>query len=105
MRIDSSLYSDLSIEIGQANRSNRTSKNKADISITVPDGDTAAFSNLDDTVHILESEIKNLPDVRQERISALRSAIERNQYCVSPDKIADAIYREIVSLLRTSHPE
>ena len=97
MRIDSSLYSNLSIEIGQSGRSKATSNAKADVSNTVPE-DTAVLSTSEDAVRSLESEIQNLPDVRQERVAALRSAIESKQYSVSPEKIADAIYREIASL-------
>ncbi len=104
MRIDSSPYSSLSIEIGQSVRPKATSTVKAESSNTVAD-DSAVLSTSEEAVRSLESEIKNLPEVRQERVATLRSSIQKNQYSISPEKIAEGIYREIASLPCVSQHE
>lgn len=104
MRIDSSLYSDFSMEVERSTRSDGATRSKSAAS-NRPVKDTADLSTSDDSVSVLESQTKELPDVRQERVAELRSSIENNSYFVSPEKIADSIYREIASLPRVPQPE
>ncbi len=104
MRIDSSLYSDFSMEVERSTPSDGSAKSQSAASNKAVE-DTASLSTSDESVSVLESTIKDLPDVRQERVAELRSSIENNNYIVTPEKIADAIYREVASLPRIRQPE
>jgi flagellar biosynthesis anti-sigma factor FlgM len=49
-----------------------------------------------DTVRVssLEANALSVPQVRQDKVDALREIIHRGQYKVEPDKVADALIRE-----------
>jgi len=56
--------------------------------------DTASLSFDRTSVGSLISQAMAAPDVRQEKIDALRQAISNGQYKLEPDKIADAMLPE-----------
>jgi len=61
-----------------------------------PDTDGASLSS-GSNVSALAAQVKQLPDVRQERVAALRQAVESGQYQVSDQQIAEALHAQILS--------
>jgi len=45
-------------------------------------------------IGLLQSQITQLPEVRQDRVAALRSAVQEGRYQVSDEQIANAILNE-----------
>jgi len=58
--------------------------------------DEAHFSSEHQTVQKLEAEAGKLPDVRRDKVEALRSAVESGRYRPSAEQIAGAMLEEIV---------
>jgi len=58
------------------------------------DSDDASLST-GATVSTLVAQVKQMPEVRQERVAALRQAIQNGQYHVSDRRIADAIHAQL----------
>ncbi len=48
------------------------------------------------TASSLAIELQKLPEVRNERLSALREAIQKGQYQVSDSRIADALQNQLL---------
>lgn len=48
------------------------------------------------TVSTLAAQLQQMPDVRQERVAALRQAIQSGQYQVSNDQIANALHNQLL---------
>jgi negative regulator of flagellin synthesis FlgM len=61
-----------------------------------PDTDGASLSS-GSNVSALAAQVKQMPDVRQERVAALRQAVESGQYQVSDKQIAEALHAQILS--------
>ena len=65
--------------------------------------DEARFS-LDQTrIQALESKALGAPEVRQEKVDALRTALQEGRYLVTPDQTAESLMSELLarsSLLR-----
>jgi len=59
-----------------------------------PELDGASLST-SSTVSELAAQIKQMPDVRQERVAALRQAIQSGEYQVSDEQIADALHAQV----------
>lgn len=57
--------------------------------------DTVQLSGNQVTLSRLVAQLATLPDVRQERIDALRSAIQSGQFNPSNDEVAGAIVNEL----------
>ena len=53
--------------------------------------DKASFSSDSLDIPTLEAQVLASPEVRQDKVEALRQAIQNGQYKVEPDKIAQAI--------------
>ncbi|HEY1462904.1 MAG TPA: flagellar biosynthesis anti-sigma factor FlgM [Terriglobales bacterium] len=86
MRIDSNLPLQRGTETEKSNKSSVTDKfrsSRADES-TELGGDSVTLSSL--ASKALES-----PEVRQDKVDSLRSAIQNGSYSVDPDQIADAM--------------
>ena len=58
-----------------------------------PDSDDARLSTAI-TVGALAEKLQQLPDVRQERVAALRQAVQSGQYRPSDQQIADALHAQ-----------
>lgn len=56
--------------------------------------DTASLSSDSVSLSSLGSQAMQAPDVRQEKVDALRQAIGNGTYSVSPDQIAEAMLRD-----------
>jgi negative regulator of flagellin synthesis FlgM len=61
---------------------------------TSPGQDTATLSTDSAAVGQLTGKVLATPEVRQDKVEALRQAIQRGEYKVEPEKIADAMIRE-----------
>lgn len=60
--------------------------------------DEARLSADRDTVQSLHAELWRLPELRMEKVEALRKAITNGDYRVSPERIAEAMYRDLAVL-------
>ncbi len=100
MRIDSGLIPDARIQPSH----NTKLESKTPVQApTSPVGDTFTSSGSVQLAQKLECDLGNLPDVRRERVAALRSAIQKGEWTVTPDQIAGAIYREIAGEINSNH--
>ena len=65
-----------------------------DVATTSPE-DRASFSSAGAvSVSSLQAQVMQTPEIRQDRVAALKSAISSGQYAIEPDKIADAMLNE-----------
>ncbi|HEV2382979.1 MAG TPA: flagellar biosynthesis anti-sigma factor FlgM [Terriglobia bacterium] len=60
------------------------------------ESDVTEFSRLRDAGGLL-SQLKQMPDVRRQRVEALRDAIQSGRYRVSDRQLANALYTRLVS--------
>lgn len=77
----------------RANVSEGTESNEVN---ETPDTDGASLSS-GSNISALAAQVKQMPDVRQERVDALRQAVESGQYQVSDKQIAEALHAQILS--------
>jgi flagellar biosynthesis anti-sigma factor FlgM len=98
MRINSGMPADFAVEAGRSTKSGGTTAAHAADSHETAGADTTALSTGQDRVSTLISELRNVPEVRQEKVDALRAAIQRGEHQVAPEQIAAAMYRDMASL-------
>jgi len=60
-----------------------------------PDTDGASLSS-GSNVSALAAQVQQMPDVRQERVDALKQAVESGQYQVSDKQIAEALHAQLL---------
>jgi negative regulator of flagellin synthesis FlgM len=56
--------------------------------------DTVVISDAAKRIQEAQSQIKAIPDVREEKVAELKARIENGTYEIKPDKIADKMIRE-----------
>lgn len=56
--------------------------------------DRTSFSSDGVSVSSLEARVMQTPEIRQDRVAALKDAINKGQYALDPDKIADAMLNQ-----------
>jgi len=61
------------------------------------DGDIASLSTGSDSVASLRTQLHAVPDVRQDRVQALRQAISQGQFVASPTRIAAGMLADALS--------
>jgi negative regulator of flagellin synthesis FlgM len=76
----------------RANVSGGTESNEVS---ETPDADGASLST-GSSVSALAAQLQQMPDVRQERVAALRQAVQSGQYQVSDEQIADALHAQLL---------
>jgi flagellar biosynthesis anti-sigma factor FlgM len=59
--------------------------------------DQAQLSGAHTQVLALSAQAAQLPEVRQQRVQALRQAVESGQYHASPQQVAGAVFAQLVS--------
>jgi flagellar biosynthesis anti-sigma factor FlgM len=59
--------------------------------------DQAEFPRVQAQVRALAAQAARLPEVRQERVQALRQTIERGLYCPGPARVAGAILEHMIT--------
>lgn len=66
----------------------------ADNELHAPEEDKATLSTGQASVEGLAAKALSSPEIRQDKVEALRQAIKNGQYKVEPDGIAEAMIRE-----------
>jgi flagellar biosynthesis anti-sigma factor FlgM len=61
--------------------------------------DQAQLSGTHIQIEALTAQASQLPDVRQERVEALRLAVQSGQYATSPENVAGAVIAHMVDRL------
>jgi flagellar biosynthesis anti-sigma factor FlgM len=61
----------------------------------VPGQDQAQLSGAHTLVQALAAEASQLPEVREEKVSALRQAVESGSYQTSSEKVAEALFSHL----------
>jgi negative regulator of flagellin synthesis FlgM len=102
MRIDSNIPTDFAVEAGRSAKNGQTTATRTADSNELAKVDTTALSAAQDQVGTLISELQNLPEVRQGKVNALQTAIQRGEYKIAPEQIAAALYRDMASLTGSS---
>jgi flagellar biosynthesis anti-sigma factor FlgM len=98
MRINSGIPTDFAVEAGRTKNGGTTARVLDPREIGSVDDTTALSTAVQDRASELVSELRNLPEVRQEKVDTLRATIQRGEYQVSPEQIAAAMYRDMASL-------
>lgn len=62
--------------------------------------DEVRFSVDGEKVQQLKADLAGLPDMRQERVEALKKAVNNGSYQVSNEKVADAMFRDLLEPTR-----
>ncbi len=93
MRVSSGVPAELALEAGYSTKRGGSGVRDADSQKT-SGVDTTALSTGQGRVAALVSQLQNVPDVRQDKVDSLRTAIQQGEYKVSPEQIAAAMYRD-----------
>jgi flagellar biosynthesis anti-sigma factor FlgM len=93
MRIDLNPRSPEAQEAGTAGQSG--GRRAAGAQGKTPGGDTAQLSSDQGRVQSLAAQINNLPEIRQEKVDALRRVIREGNYDVTAEQTANAMLSEI----------
>jgi len=91
MRIDLAFPTSTMIDAG------RTQKTVDANQIREEATDQARLSVDHATIKSLKSKLDNVPEVRSEKVEALRQAIQEGQYSVTAEQVAGAMYAEFMS--------
>ena len=59
--------------------------------------DQAQLSGAHAQVQALAAQASQLPEVREERVQALRQAVQSGQYHASPEKVAGAVFAHMIA--------
>jgi negative regulator of flagellin synthesis FlgM len=74
-------------------------KDKAEVTSEQPEkqqtkADTVVLSDMAKTVQEAQTQLESIPDVREEKVAALKEQIENGTYEIDADKIADKMLRD-----------
>ena len=95
MRVDAPLTFPENLQPQKVSRSG--SPNQPDRSASISSGqDQAQLSVDNDTIQSLKSSLAEMPEVRQERVQALRQAVASGSYQVSDQQLSDAIRSDLL---------
>lgn len=76
----------------------RPVRSTRDVAIPKADTDSATFSGC--SLGKISQALSNIPEVRQERIAALKAEMSQGTYEISPTRIADAMLSQATAKLR-----
>jgi flagellar biosynthesis anti-sigma factor FlgM len=93
MRVDLNPGSSEAQELGQAGSAGARVTN-ATAGGTLVGSDTAQLSSDQGRVQSLAAQVNNLPEIRQEKVEALRRVIRDGNYDVAPEQTAEAMLSE-----------
>jgi len=96
MRIDLTQGSQPAPETNRANARNESATNNASATSGLGE-DQAQLSGAHAQVQALAAQAAQLPEVREERVQALRQAVEGRHYRPSPEKVAGAMFAHMIS--------
>lgn len=75
--------------------SSRSEKaSRAEQPVTADPQDQTSFSSDRVSISSLESRVMQTSEIRQDRVASLKNAIQRGEYALEPDKIAEAMLNE-----------
>jgi flagellar biosynthesis anti-sigma factor FlgM len=97
MRIDLNEQPQLFAETEVSSRERVTGTYAASASDACASEDQAELSGVRAQVRALAAQAARLPEVRQERVQALRQTIERGLYCPGPARVAGAILEHMIT--------
>lgn len=95
MRIDLNQGPQSLIEATRSNTQRAESNNSAREPLGVED--QAQLSGTHVQVQALAAQAAQLPEIREERVQALRHAIQSGQYQASPEKTAGAMFAHMIA--------
>jgi len=94
MRIDSALP--LSENVQTQNATNRPTSNQQNPPVSAGSTQDQAQLSIDNqTVQRLKVSLSRMPDIRQDRVNALRQAVSSGTYQVSDQQLSDAIASDL----------
>jgi flagellar biosynthesis anti-sigma factor FlgM len=67
---------------------------RAEQPVTNGPQDQTSFSSDQMSIASLESRVMQTSEIRQDRVASLKNAIQRGEYALQPDKIAEAMLNE-----------
>jgi flagellar biosynthesis anti-sigma factor FlgM len=91
MRVDLNAIIPEGPDSGQPTKSGARTASGSTISGGLAGGDIATLSQDQGRVQQLTSQVNQLPEIRQERVTALQRAIEEGSYRVTPGQAAEAL--------------
>jgi flagellar biosynthesis anti-sigma factor FlgM len=90
MRIDSNQSGPVVSESNRSSPGTQATDTGSSAASTIFGQDQAQLSGTH--VLALAAQASQLPDVREEKVSALRQAVQSGSYQASPDKVAEALF-------------
>ena len=96
MRIDAALPLPENIQTQNVTRSG-SSAAQSSTALAASTQDQAQLSVESGTVQQMKTTLSHLPEIRQERVNALRQAVNSGSYQVSNQQLADAIGSDLLS--------
>lgn len=69
---------------------------------TAPQGDSVSLSATAEHLSAARAALEEIPDVRMDRVSSLKKAIEQGEYALDPRKTAEAILRHAAEIAASS---
>jgi negative regulator of flagellin synthesis FlgM len=95
MRVDGPFSSPESLPPDQVGRSGSTSQSNRSTPASAGQ-DEAQLSVDNDTIQSLRASLAQVPEVRQERVAALRQAVSQGSYQVSDQQLGDAMANDLL---------
>ena len=92
---------DLNHEPQQVSETNLTNAQNVSTRSSAGNGlgdDQAQLSGAHAQVEALAAQASQLPEVRQERVQALRQAVQGGQYRASPEQVAGAMFAHLLAV-------
>lgn len=96
MRIDPNARSPEAVEAGRPAKTPARSDSRGAAEVGPKDQARASFDKVE--LHSLEARAQQLPEVRQEKVEALRRAVRDGSYDTPPDKTAEAMLSEMLRI-------
>lgn len=96
MRVDLTTHGAEPADKGSTDRARAAPASDQNRSETAP-VDRARFSFDNTRVRALEAQVLAQPEIRQERVDALRQAVGKGEYAVSDGQVADAMLADLAA--------
>jgi flagellar biosynthesis anti-sigma factor FlgM len=77
-------------------------KDKVEISTPTQQFESVSLSQTGEEIHLYTEAMTLLPDVRQERITEIQTALGKGTYSVSSENLADQLIKELLNQLPDS---
>jgi flagellar biosynthesis anti-sigma factor FlgM len=96
MRVDGPLSFPENVQPPTVGRSGSTAQQGRSAPVT-PSQDQAQFSADNGTIQNLKAALSQVPEIRQDRVDALRQALSSGSYQVSDQQLSDAMGSDLLS--------